>query len=79
MNYKLKKLANGSKQLSLTFFDKVWFVCLIAKNCGWFRLFGIGICWTHRRIQAMFSERICKRKKIKIGSYRYGYLKPYNL
>lgn len=47
----------------------------VAKNGGWFRIFGIGITWTHNSIAPMFSERIGKRKKIRIGNYRYGYLK----
>ena len=46
------------------------------KNAGWFRIFGIGIKWKHEKLGLLFSERIGKRKYIKIGSWIFGYL-PY--
>ena len=52
-------------------------ICKYAKNnAGWIRIFGIGIKWKHEKIGLIFSERIGKRKYIKIGSWVFGYL-PY--
>ena len=76
IKYKVRKLDGGSTQTTLGLFGVIYWVCLRSKNNGWFRLFGIGMTWTHNSITPMFSERIGKRKKITIGNYRYGYLKP---
>ena len=45
-------------------------------NAGWIRIFGIGIKWKHEKHGLLFSERIGKRKYIKIGDWIFGYL-PY--
>ncbi len=72
--YKIRRLEGGSIQTSFTIFGiNVW-SCLRAKNLGWFRFFGYGFTWKHKSIPPIFSERIGKRKKIKIGNYKYGLL-----
>lgn len=76
IKYKVRELAGGSTQTTLRLFGVICWSCLRAKNSGWFRIFGIGMTWTHNSITPMFSERIGKRKKITIVNYRYGYLKP---
>lgn len=76
IKYKVRELAGGSTQTTLRLFGFICWACLRAKNSGWFRLFGIGITWTQNSITPMFSKRIGKYKKITIGNYRYGYLKP---
>jgi len=50
-------------------------ICKYNKG-GWFRIFGIGMKWKHEKLGLLFSERIGKRKYIKIGSWVFGYL-PY--
>ena len=77
IQYKVRKLLGGSKQTTLLLFGKTFWVCLRAKNSGWFRICGVGITWVDKNIAPTFSERIGKRKKITIGNYRFGYLKPY--
>jgi len=74
IQYKVRELAGGSTQTTLRLFGVVCWECLRAKKSGWFRVFGIGITWTHNSITPI-SERIGKRKKITIRNYRYGYLK----
>lgn len=76
IKYKVRELASGSTQATLRLFGVICLACLRAKKSGWFRLFGVGMTCTHNSIEPMFSERIGKRKKITIGNYRYGYLKP---
>lgn len=49
-------------------------VVTIMNNAGWIRIFGIGISWKHEKLGLSFSERIGKRKYIKIGSWIFGYL-----
>jgi len=77
IQYKIIELDKGSTQTSLSLFGFILWACLRTNDSGWFRIFGIGITWTHNSIPPMFSERIGKRKKIKVGNYRYGYLNPY--
>jgi len=77
IKYKVRELAGRSTETTLRLFGVICWVCLRAKNSGWFRCFGIGITWVHINIAPTFGERIGKRKKITIGNYRYGYLKPY--
>ena len=72
----IRELAGGSKITTLSLFGFIFFSMLSANNTGWFRLFGGGITWTHHTNPPIFSERIGKRKKITIGDYRYGFLKP---
>ena len=76
IKYKVRELAKGSRQTTLRLFGVIFWTYLRAKNSGWFRVFGIGITWTHNRVNPMFSDIVDKRKKITIGNYRYGYLKP---
>lgn len=76
IQFNVRELAEGSTQTTLRLFNVICWACLRTKNNGWFRLFGVGISWTHNSITPMFSERIGKRKKLTIGNYRYGYLKP---
>ncbi len=71
----IRELAGGSKQTTLRLFGYVFFSCLRARKSGWFRLFGIGATWTHNSIKPCFSERIGKRKVLKLGNYRFRYLK----
>ena len=75
IQYKVRELPKGSTKTTLSLFGLRCFACLRAEHNGWFRLFGIGMTWTHKSIKPIFSERIGKRKKIQIGNYRYGYLK----
>ncbi len=75
IRYEVRKIAGGSTQTKLSLFGVVLWTCLRGKGFGGFRLFGIGITWTHNSITPMVSERIGKRKKITIGNYRYGFLK----
>jgi len=44
------------------------------KSAGWFRIFGRGIKWKYEKLGLLFSERIGKRKHIKIGRWVFGYL-----
>ncbi len=53
-----------------------YIVIFKTKDTGWFRIFGIGIKWKHEKLGLLFSERIGKRKYVKIGSWIFGYL-PY--
>ena len=71
----VEELPNGSKQTTFRMFGFPIYCSLTKGGSGWFRIFGIGLTWKHDTIQPMFSERIGKRKKIKIGEYRYGFLK----
>jgi hypothetical protein len=42
---------------------------------GWIRVFGIGIKWKDTtKHNLIFSERIGKKKYLKIGKYAFGYL-----
>ena len=66
----IQYLAGGGRKTTLRLFGVRCWVCLRAENCGWFRLFGIGATWAHRDIRPVFGGR----KKVTIGSYRYGYL-----
>jgi hypothetical protein len=75
IRYKVRELDGGGTQVTLSLFGFVCWSCLMSDRCGWFRLFGIGITWTHNSIKPLFSERIGRRKKITIRNYRYGYLK----
>ena len=42
----------------------------------WFRVLGWGLVWNHKNSPMLFSERIGKRKHLKIGNYRIRILKP---
>ena len=48
IKYKVRELAGGSTQTKLRLFGVICWACLIAKNSGWFRIFGIGtVSYTH--------------------------------
>lgn len=71
-----KIYAGGSDQKGYYLFGiKILIIFKSHNKCGWFRLFGKGLTWTHNSIKPIFSERIGKRKKIRIGNYRFGFLK----
>ena len=42
---------------------------------GWFRIFGVGLSWKHQSVGLLFSERIGKRKYMKIGKWIIKFLK----
>ena len=75
IKYRVRELVEGSTLTTLSLSSFICWSFLKQKNKGWFRLFGIGITWTHNSITPMFSDRIGKRKKITLRNYRYGYLK----
>lgn len=72
IQYKSRELPGGSTQTTSHLFGAICWTCLRAENAGWFRIFGIGMTWTHNSIIPMFSERIGKRKKITIGIIGMG-------
>lgn len=65
--------------------DKIINVRLGSVNCfnynsidgmGWFRVFGVGLCWKNTlKYPLLFSERCKHRKGLTLGSYFIKFLK----
>lgn len=78
MKFKKHHFTGRSIQYSLLFGEYVVFaLALYCSKSGWFRLFGIGLSWTHNSNPKLFSERIGKRKKLTLSNYRIGYLRKF--
>lgn len=46
------------------------------KGLWWFRIYGYGLHYKNiKHYPELFSERMCIKKKIKLGRYRFGILK----
>jgi len=44
------------------------------KDYGWFRLFGFGVSWKHKKIGLSFCERFGYKKYLKIGNWVFTYI-----
>lgn len=65
---------NQGSQFILEFFNQRWFIGQHHPEYGWFRIFGVGLKWKHKKRGLLFSERIGKRKYVKIGRWIVRYL-----
>lgn len=70
--YNIKKF-EGVQYLFVFLGIEVWNVVLF-KNHGWFRLFGVGLCWKRNDFDNMFSSKMGYRKFIKIGKWKIARL-----
>lgn len=57
-----------------------WFNAHFSKGLWWFRIFGYGVHWKSLKTHPLlFSERYGYTKKLLIGNWCFGILKPLNL
>lgn len=75
ISYKKKKII-GAKERSFYIFSFCIFACYLSKyNIGWFRVFGIGLKWSHEKWGLSFSRRNGHIKYARIGKYVFSYLR----
>lgn len=59
---------------AIIYFDLRLWASYTSSKMGWFRIFGVGLCWKHESKGLMFSERNGYRKYIKIGKWIIKFL-----
>ena len=70
------KLTDGT-QYVLRLFGVTCWASWVDNKGGWFRIFGIGVCWVNKDEPILFSDRVRKTKFIKMIGKRFKFLKPY--